>query len=157
MPRTYKTTEQLFWAKVIKSNDPDGCYVWTGSTSQGYGQFRVKGKTWKAHRWAWTQRHGEIPKGMNICHHCDNPGCVRDEHLYSGTHQDNVNDRQRRNRQASHKGQLNGRAKLTEDQVVLIKLRLKLNESQNSIAKAMNISHRQVWSIAHDEAWGHVN
>jgi len=157
MPKTYKTTEQLFWAKVKKSDKPDGCHIWIASTSShGYGEFKVNGKTWKAHRWIWTKNHGTIPVGMNICHHCDNPSCVRDDHLYLGTQQDNVNDRQKRNRQTSHKGQLNGRAKLTEKQIPIIRLRLNNKESQIKIANDYNVCQGTISDIKLNVLWKHI-
>lgn len=73
------------------------CWVWiAGLYPDGYGQFRQQ----RAHRVSWGLHKGKIPKGKFICHHCDNPSCVRPSHLFVGTHQDNMEDRNRKGRQS---------------------------------------------------------
>src|SRR5262245_51840420 len=69
------------------------CQPWKGSRNQaGYGLVRVDGKTRLAHRVSFELANGPIPEGKIICHKCDNPPCVRPDHLYAGTHQDNARD-----------------------------------------------------------------
>jgi hypothetical protein len=78
--------EKLAVAKI-------GCWGWAGSkTRQGYGVLFSKGKMIYAHRLSWIIRFGPIPKGMLICHHCDNPECSNPEHLFLGTQSDNLLD-----------------------------------------------------------------
>lgn len=81
-----------FWERVQKS---DGCWEWTGGKDRpgGYGQLHVGTGNVKAHRAAWLFQRGPIPPGMHVLHRCDNPGCVRIDHLFLGTHQDNMADR----------------------------------------------------------------
>lgn len=70
-----------------------GCHVWTGSrTGAGYGQLSGDGRRVYAHRYAFERKHGAIPKGIEICHKCDRPECVNVEHLFAGTHADNLRD-----------------------------------------------------------------
>jgi hypothetical protein len=77
-----------FWEHVEKLPD-DGCWVWTGSRLQsGYGTFD-KGR---AHRFSYALANGPIPDGLHICHRCDNPPCVRPDHLFAGTRVDNMQD-----------------------------------------------------------------
>jgi hypothetical protein len=80
-----------FWSKVHKAEH--GCWLWTASFRiGGYGNFMFRGKPHKAHRVSWILTHGEIPDGALVCHSCDTPACVRPDHLFLGTHQDNMQD-----------------------------------------------------------------
>lgn len=73
----------------------DSCITWDGNiAANGYG--RTRGKL--AHRWTWEQNHGPIPKGLEVMHLCDNPGCVAIDHLVVGTHRANMLDRNAKGR-----------------------------------------------------------
>jgi hypothetical protein len=87
-----------FWAKVSKS---DTCWNWTAATVRGYGVFQLGTRRLvRAHRLAWEMAYGPIPDALLVCHHCDNPLCVKTEpdeqwpegHLFLGTHSDNMVD-----------------------------------------------------------------
>ena len=84
------------------------CIEWTGGIDfEGYGRRKINGKTYRAHRLVWETANGPIPPDMLICHKCDNPACVRLEHLFLGTTQDNTRDRDSKGRQARPKGERN--------------------------------------------------
>lgn len=93
-----------FFAKTIPEPN-SGCLLWLGSHNwQGYGMVCVKtvgcGMSY-AHRIAWLMRHGPIPDGLFVCHTCDVRCCVNPDHLYLGTHADNMRDMARRKRTAA--------------------------------------------------------
>lgn len=70
------------------------CWLWQASTnSDGYGQFQLYGRPWRAHRASWTLHIGPIPEGLHVLHSCDTPLCINPSHLRLGTHQENMQDR----------------------------------------------------------------
>lgn len=95
------TAEDRFWRRVNKT---DGCWEWTGAHHPfGYGQFRIgngskQGKLVSAHRYSYELHKGAIGPGLSVLHECDNPKCVRPDHLYQGTAADNFDDMVRRAR-----------------------------------------------------------
>lgn len=80
------------------------CLEWTGSLDRyGYGKIGLQGRVEKAHRLSWLLHRGVIPDGLVVRHDCDNPRCVRIDHLRLGTQADNVADRERRGRGATRR------------------------------------------------------
>lgn len=84
-----------FWSYVLKSS---GCWVWTRRcNSDGYGMFDHG----SAHRFSWVLHNGPVPQGLCVLHHCDNPPCVKPDHLYCGTKKQNYKDMVQRRRAAT--------------------------------------------------------
>lgn len=101
------------------------CWEWPGNRDRdGYGYIKVCGKRLQAHRLMYEVLVGPIPEGFQVLHHCDNPPCWRPDHLFVGTHLDNVADRQTKGRHA--RGSRVAGAKLTEEQVLEIRRRYRL-------------------------------
>lgn len=95
-----------FWSKVT-IGDPKECWEWKeGRFTRGYGSFWLNGRSVISSRVAWELSFGPIPRGMIVCHACDNPPCCNPAHLWIGTDEDNMTDRDTKGRQAS--GDRNG-------------------------------------------------
>jgi HNH endonuclease len=89
-------------AKNLKTM-PSGCIEWTGClTADGYGAITVNGRGTRTHRVNWELTNGPIPPDMFVCHHCDNPPCCNVDHLFLGTHADNMADMRAKGRQAAN-------------------------------------------------------
>mgnify|MGYP002672629053 CR=1 FL=1 len=116
--------------------------------SNNYPQFYKNGKVVRLHRHIYEECFGEIPKGLVVRHKCDNTFCINPEHLELGTHKDNVNDKVKRNRQA--KGEKNGSAKLTKEQVLQIR---NDNRMGKEIAKDFNVSRATISQIKNKITW----
>lgn len=91
-----KSVTVTFWQNVRKTED---CWLWigygAGRPPYRYGTIRSilfpRGEQ-KAHRFSYELAHGPIPEGMSVCHRCDNPLCVNPDHLFLGSHSDNMRD-----------------------------------------------------------------
>jgi len=146
--------EKRFWKYVKKT---ENCWLWTGAANKdGRGALGVwtEGTTKIAARVSWEIHKGPIPEGINVCHHCDNPACVRPDHLFLGTQLDNIRDavRKGRMRHVGSSGEKNGRAKLTLEQVKQIRCRA-VNEMQKDLAVEFGISAAQISVIVRGASW----
>lgn len=152
----YGDLNTRFWAKVNKSGE---CWEWTaGADKQGYGRIRIEGKGILAHRFSYEQANGPIRDGALICHHCDNPACVRPSHLYAGTPKDNARDRMERGRVVSgnHAGEANASAKLTREQVVSMRSEMDDGRTCADVASEYGVSPNHASQIKNRKRWSHV-
>lgn len=112
-------TEERFWSNVKFG---DSCWEFQiGIDTYGYGMIRDSGKLVLAHRFSWMLSQGDIPKGVCVLHKCDNRRCVRVDHLFLRTQDDNMKDMVAKNRQADQIGEKNGNSKLTRSEVEQIR------------------------------------
>jgi hypothetical protein len=163
-----------FWQKADKSAGPDACWPWTAykKPPEGYGVFNVFRKMFRAHRVAWTLANGPIPRGLQVCHHCDNPPCCNPAHLFLGTHLDNARDKASKGRCNSPKGEKNGMrlhperrprgethgsAKLTAAQVLEIRaLYAAGGTSLSKLARQFGLGISPIFDIIKLKNWAHV-
>lgn len=148
--------QERFWSKVRKSGD---CWFWEASRDkEGYGNFWFRGRVQKAHRVVWMLTHGEIPDGMFVCHHCDNPSCVNPFHLFLGTAKDNMQDAslKGRARTADKRGERNQMVKLTVGDVHEIRRLHAAGMSRRELAKRFPVGVRCIGNVVTRTSWAHV-
>lgn len=145
--------------KSYKINEENGCWEWTGTmhSKNGYGSIGVgSSNSVKAHKISYILHKGEIPKGRCVCHICDIPKCVNPDHLFIGTIKDNSDDKFRKGRFVSCKGEKNGGCKITESTAKKIKEMLNEGKTQMEISKFFNVNYKTVFHIKHGHTWKHV-
>jgi hypothetical protein len=143
-----------FWASVTRT---DGCWEWLGTVlDSGYGQVWANGKRRRAHRVSWELSNGALPAEALVLHRCDNRKCVRPEHLYVGTHVQNMLDRSERERVHHPIGITHPAAKLTDRIVQNIRERSRAGETQRSLAKTYRVSQATISMVVTRKHWGHV-
>jgi len=143
-------------AQRTVKNHETGCLEWVdGATAHGgYGRLAVNRNTRvRAHRAAWVLRHGAIPRGMCVCHTCDNPKCCNVDHLFLGTQADNTHDMMRKNRGKKppvHLGEMHHNTKLTAAQVLTIKTD---RQTLERLAQEYGVSSMTIWRIKKGLTW----
>ena len=170
-PETRKTRPLAarFWEKVDKDGpvvraELGPCWVWTRAINKGT-RYGVLGRT-DAHRVSWELANGPIPEGMHVLHRCDNRPCVRIEHLFLGTHAENMADAAAKGRMVGNggmKGVSHGRALLTDAAVRDIRARYVkgINPAHRGNAQALaaeyGVSYFTIWDVVNGRHWSHVH
>ena len=149
-----------FWSKVGIDLNNNACWEWTaGRTSGGYGKFRLGKHTMAASRASYLINRGDIPKGMHVCHKCDNRLCVNPNHLFTGTAQDNIHDMMSKGRRvqsySDRNGSRNSNAKLSESNVSTIRTMIDAKIPYSVIATKYGISKSLITYIKKD-GWSHI-
>ena len=162
MPPTSKSPEERFWEKVDKSGD---CWEWIASkTRDGYGMFRdrtLRKNMIKSHKWSWIYYFGG-PGSLHVLHKCNNPGCVRPDHLYLGTHAQNMADIAKAGNHSNklhpekYYGSKNPSAKFTEEQVLTIRKMYEEGSSLNDLVNHFNAKKATIWAIVARKNWKHI-
>jgi hypothetical protein len=152
-----KLDEIRFWSYVNVTKQNNGCWYWRGSKHKfGYGWFRLKNKTYLAHRLALIFFSGEEKKKLQVLHACDNPYCCNPQHLRWGTPKDNVYDAIERHRKTDPPimyGEKHPFAKLTWDDVDKIRRMRAKKVSVSEIARLFNISNNGVYRVIGFQNW----
>lgn len=133
--------------------------------NKGYGRFHIlvdwdaSGRTIGfAHRVSWELTNGDIPDETPcVCHKCDNPACVRPDHLFLGTHRDNMIDMWKKGRAGESRGETHGNAKINDAKVrAMRRMYATKMFTQTEIAELFGISQDNVSLIVRSKAWAHV-
>jgi len=145
---------QRFWSKVITKTNC--CWLWSGrKTSSGYGRLMWDGREIGAHQISWIIHNGPIPHGLWILHKCDNPSCTNPDHLFAGTHSDNMKDaivkgRFKFNRKRKF-GEDNASHKLSKEQVNEIKILVGNGLTHQHVANGFGVHQSTVTRIVNGE------
>lgn len=145
-------TVKDFWRNVLKT---DTCWLWLGPQGRrGYGETTLGRKRYTPHRLSWVLSYGGIPSGLDVCHHCDVPNCVRPDHLFVGTRQQNLLDSVAKDR--FQMGERHYRTMLTNAQVCEMRRRFQNGETQVSLARSYGVSLGAVHRIVRRTNWKHL-
>ena len=118
-----------------------------------YGVFCWQSKNVKAHRASWEIYRGPIPTGMHVLHICDMPCCVNPDHLFLGTHKDNMDDRQKKGRTNAPRGEQQHLAKLTIEIVLEIRIS---GLAASELARKYGVSKSTIGRVLSRKTWYHV-
>lgn len=174
---------ERFWIKVDKNGPvPEHrkelgcCWIWKARRDKdGYGSFHVSEngtqKHIRAHRFSYIANVGDIPPNLHCLHKCDNPACVRPDHLWLGTTQDNTADKMKKDRHRAATGDSNGsrthperlprgegrwNAKLSAEKVIAIRGLFSGGEKINSIASKFSVGRHAILKVVNGKTWTHI-
>ena len=144
MAGRFRNTVESFWSKVDKG---DGCWIWTGMvTASGYGRLYYQGRLYGAHRLAYQLSRGFPASGL-VCHTCDNPRCVRPDHLFDGSQMDNMGD-------AACKGRT--RSKYGKDAALKVVELVRSGMSAAAAGRQVGMTAILAQKIMGGEVWSHA-
>ena len=155
--RRARTPAGRFWQKVRKT---DGCWNWRAAqTRKGYGHMSFGGKVVESHRVSWMLNVGPIPSGLWVLHRCDNPLCVRPDHLFLGTAKDNIQDAWKKGRMKRPPyiyGEQCSWHQLKPAQVTEIRRRHSNGELNGDLAREFGVRHNVVWKVVNNRSWRYL-
>ena len=149
---------KLFWSRVKKTRF---CWFWGGGkVAAGYGAVSVNGRKLRAHRYAYELCYGALLPGFVVCHRCDNPPCVRPDHLFAGGQSDNMRDALLKGRLRVPKGRRFGSgeahpaAKLSRAVVAAIRALYKQGFTQSHLAQLYRVTRSGIAHGVQGTRWG---
>lgn len=155
MSRT-RTPEQIdadFQSRISQVPTSAGCLEWTGTIERGgYGVVQIAGKQHRAHRYAFIRAGNVVADDQIVLHRCDNRKCCNVKHMYAGKQKDNKRDPMAQ----SHRGELNARARFSEDDVVAIRKAYANGETQVAIAARLKTTQGHISEICGGKLWSHL-
>lgn len=157
-PKKHYVDDKDRITRNIVIDQKTGCWEWQRcKATNGYGQVWMGGRIEQAHRLAWSLFVGPITEGLNVLHRCDNRACCNPDHLFLGTQQDNLNDMKKKGRQHRPVGESNGKARLTECDVVWIHRQIALGVKQADISEALGVTNQAVSKINVGKSWAYLH
>lgn len=144
-----------FWSK-IEIKGPEECWLWKLSTDTvGYGQVRIEGQIYQAHRLAFYFEHKIWPEVVR--HRCDNRRCINPVHLEPGTQLDNIQDMKNRGRASRRPGSENPAALLNEEQVREIRRAKRKPGLYKELATKFGVSTGAINDVRQGRSWRHIS
>lgn len=142
---------------VVLEETENGCLICVSHKvgDEGYLQLFRNGKKIRAHRLVYEHFYGPIPEGMDVCHRCDNPPCLRPEHFFAGTHADNMRDKAKKCR--AIRGEKHGRAKLTDKKVFSIRKKQRTGKyTLEQLGQEYGVHRVIIGRIVRNKSWTHI-
>lgn len=148
----YRGTLQERFDKYIGLKQQNGCILWNGFLdNKGYA---CLGNI-KAYRLSYELFRGAFNKSLFVCHKCDNPQCINPNHLFLGTHQENMDDMKIKGR--GHLGEKHGMAKLTNEEVLEMRKMFECgNISMRKLGRLFGVAYATARNIIKRKYWKHI-
>lgn len=129
--------------------DQNGCWIWTRNNCfDGYGRIALYGKDWKVNRFAWYAHFGHDPGKYSVCHKCDVRLCSNPDHLFLGTHHQNILDMRKK---------LRGNHKYPPEMAMRIRELRAQGLIYKEIEKLTGVPKNHVGKICRGELWAYVD
>ena len=154
--------------------DENGCWNWTRSKNKGYGVVNAMNRTFGAHRVSYELSIGPTPAGASVCHRCDNPACINPEHLWLGSHAENMADMKSKGRNSTPPvsrgddhwlrkypdrvpmGEQVRTSKLTAEQVTALRIDYCAGAGRAELASKYGVSPLSIHDYVSGGAWAHL-